>query len=261
MCISYLILGIYSTNENHERSHNEIVIPRRVRANGDLISHDVTYHHSGNGEELHYKIELNGTEYHLQLTGSSDFIGPGMTVERRKRAIHVRSSPRDISTKCHYRGFIRGHTNSLVALSACNGLVSIQYKFKVEWKNGMVLIFFSLFKPFYFSFFNKFLTNVHFLYFFLKQKVSLLHCDECSVYFRSVVFYGLFHSARQSERLVCASALSLTFNGTQLYKRNSMSERMRQREKIRDTANSKTKLMKTNEKQPSLLIPSIFLQQ
>ncbi|XP_043277591.1 A disintegrin and metalloproteinase with thrombospondin motifs 7-like isoform X2 [Venturia canescens] len=119
------VRGIYSNNENHERFHNEIVIPRRVRDNGDLISHDVTYHHSENDEELHYRIELNGTEYHLQLTGSSDFIAPGMIVERRKRAIHVRSSPRDISTKCHYRGFIRGHTNSLVALSACNGLSGV----------------------------------------------------------------------------------------------------------------------------------------
>ena len=123
----FRISGIYSTHVNDEPTNSDIVIPRKVKYNGDLISHNVTHHHSDDNEELHYRLNFEGTEYHLQLTAISNFISPGMIVERRKRNIHVRTSARDRATKCHYRGFIRGHANSLVALSACDGLVSIYY--------------------------------------------------------------------------------------------------------------------------------------
>ena len=106
---------------------SEVVFPRKVTLRGDLISHNVTHRHDGNGNrdgDLHLRLTRAGTEYHLHLTPANDFISPGMIVERRKRNIHVRHSAKNRSSKCHYRGYIRGQPNSRVALSACDGLVS-----------------------------------------------------------------------------------------------------------------------------------------
>ncbi|KAK0076811.1 hypothetical protein PV325_004826, partial [Microctonus aethiopoides] len=108
--------------EKSINDHHTIVVPRKVTYNGTLMSHNVTHYHDNDGALLHYRLEMSGMEYHLQLIPSNDFIGPGMVVERRKRDIHVRYTARERSSKCHYRGFIRGHVNSLVALSACDGL-------------------------------------------------------------------------------------------------------------------------------------------
>ncbi|OAD60302.1 A disintegrin and metalloproteinase with thrombospondin motifs 16 [Eufriesea mexicana] len=113
--------GIY-TLEEHVHGH-EIVIPRKVTHRGELISHNVTHHHHEYGPVVHYRLAVAGNEYHIELTAVDNFIGPGMVVERRKRDLHVRSRPKNRSSKCHYRGFIQGHPNSQVALSACDGLV------------------------------------------------------------------------------------------------------------------------------------------
>lgn len=109
--------------EKHVQEH-EIVIPRKVTYRGELISHNVTHHHHEDGPVVHYRLSVAGNEYHIELTAVDNFIGPGMVVERRKRDVHVRSRSKNRSSKCHYRGFIQGHPNSQVALSACDGLVS-----------------------------------------------------------------------------------------------------------------------------------------
>lgn len=109
--------------EKHVQKH-EIVIPRKVTYRGELISHNVTHHHHEDGPVVHYRLSVAGNEYHIELTAVDNFIGPGMVVERRKRDVHVRSRTKNSSSKCHYRGFIQGHQNSQVALSACDGLVS-----------------------------------------------------------------------------------------------------------------------------------------
>lgn len=46
-------------------------------------------------------------------------------VERHKRDLHERTKRPLQHTQCHYQGHIRGHPNSKVALSACNGLVGV----------------------------------------------------------------------------------------------------------------------------------------
>ncbi|KAK0181582.1 hypothetical protein PV327_003855 [Microctonus hyperodae] len=118
------IKGIFSGEKSINDRHR-IVVPRKVTYNGTLMSHNVTHYHDNDSALLHYRLEMSGMEYHLQLIPSNDFIGPGMVVERRKRDIHVRYTARERSSKCHYRGFIRGHVNSLVALSACDGLAGV----------------------------------------------------------------------------------------------------------------------------------------
>lgn len=117
------VRGVY-THENHIHDY-DIVIPRKVTSRGDLVSHNVTHHHNEDGPEVHYRLTVAGTEYHLQLTPANDFIGPGMVIERRKRELHVRHRAKNRSSKCHYRGFIQGHVNSRVALSACDGLTGV----------------------------------------------------------------------------------------------------------------------------------------
>lgn len=114
--------GVY-TGESHVHGH-EITIPRKVSNRGELVSHNVTHHHHEDGPVVHYRLSVAGNEYHIELAAVDKFIGPGMVVERRKRNVHVRARPKNTSSKCHYRGFIRGHPNSRVALSACDGLVS-----------------------------------------------------------------------------------------------------------------------------------------
>ncbi|KAG5316663.1 ATS16 metalloproteinase, partial [Acromyrmex insinuator] len=115
------VKGVYTLQE-HIHNH-EIVIPRKVNHRGDFISENVTHHHHKDGPVVHYRMAVAGNEYHLELTAVDNFIGRAMVVERRKRDLHVRSPAKSHSSKCHYRGFIKGHRNSRVALSACDGLI------------------------------------------------------------------------------------------------------------------------------------------
>lgn len=55
---------------------------------------------------------------------STGFVAPNLVVERHKRDLRERRKRNNQQTQCHYEGKIRGHQNSKVALSACNGLVS-----------------------------------------------------------------------------------------------------------------------------------------
>lgn len=61
------------------------------------------------------------------LIPSVEFLAPSIQVEWRSKDRHVRRPPRDISKRCHYQGFVHGDDQSRVALSACNGLVRIDY--------------------------------------------------------------------------------------------------------------------------------------
>ncbi|KAI4472733.1 hypothetical protein M0802_016537 [Mischocyttarus mexicanus] len=125
------VRGLY-TLENHLNDH-EIIIPRKVSHKGELISHNVSHHHDEDGSEVHYRLAVAGKEYHIELTAVEDFIGSSMIVERHKRDFHIRTSPKNHSTKCHYRGFIRNHPNSRVALSACDGLVSFSFSCLIKF--------------------------------------------------------------------------------------------------------------------------------
>ncbi|XP_014473812.1 PREDICTED: A disintegrin and metalloproteinase with thrombospondin motifs 7-like [Dinoponera quadriceps] len=117
------VRGVYTLQE-HIGDH-EIVIPRKVNHQGDLISHNVTHHHHKDGPIVHYRVAVAGNEYHIELTAADNFVGRAMVVERRKRDLYVRNPAKSHGSKCHYRGFIKGHRNSRVALSACDGLAGM----------------------------------------------------------------------------------------------------------------------------------------
>lgn len=71
---------------------------------------------------------------HFRYRPSDEFIGPMVIVERHRRDLRTRQKGVK-NSKCHYHGKVRGDHQSNVALSACDGLVSINiYIFNLELK-------------------------------------------------------------------------------------------------------------------------------
>uniref|UniRef100_A0A182NR21 Peptidase M12B domain-containing protein n=1 Tax=Anopheles dirus TaxID=7168 RepID=A0A182NR21_9DIPT len=142
-------LGLYT---HHLGEGVKLIVPRKVNDAGETISHTLTHHHHGASNErdesrmesrglrrrrsrsaegsdpsnqLHYHIETDDGTLHLELEPSTaSFVAPLMVIERHRRDIRTRvRPPRHIN--CHYQGHIRGHDQSRVALSACNGLAGV----------------------------------------------------------------------------------------------------------------------------------------
>lgn len=108
---------------------------------GDFISYDVTdqYHvrtrkkrsistlpldSQETPDWIFYQLEAYGKLFHLNLTlnkgliaqtYSVDYVGKDGKAEKQHRTLR----------ECHYYGYLQGHEDSVVALSNCNGLVSI----------------------------------------------------------------------------------------------------------------------------------------
>lgn len=152
------IAGIYS-DELHIAN---LIIPRKVNHFGEHLSHDLNHHHNHsyelfndeivhekraeNAKQVHYRIECDNETLHLELEWvlfnfyhfyispiiwinrpSTSFVAPLMIIERHKRDLRERRKRPQSHTQCHYQGRIRGHHNSKVAVSACNGLVSLPF--------------------------------------------------------------------------------------------------------------------------------------
>lgn len=113
--------GLY-TNELY---HAEEVIPRKVSHNAEFISHDLKSFHQDN--TTHFNITFNNEDHFLILNNARSFIAPGAIIQRHRRDIHTRYKPKFESTNCHFQGIVHGKPNSIVAISACNGLVSKTY--------------------------------------------------------------------------------------------------------------------------------------
>ncbi|XP_054289073.1 A disintegrin and metalloproteinase with thrombospondin motifs 7-like [Macrosteles quadrilineatus] len=117
--------GIYSG----EVSDFEVTIPQKVSPAGDLLGSEVSHHHRTRRsttresfpETLHYRLMMAGEWKMLDLEPSGSFISPVLRVQRGRRSRRI---PRD-KTTCHYRGVVRHHRHSNVALSACNGLAGV----------------------------------------------------------------------------------------------------------------------------------------
>eukprot|EP00794_Sanderia_malayensis_P010149 gene10149-11184_t len=110
----------------------DIIYPSLVSESGDFISHGVHEQHvrrirrslnktsdqsnTSTEQPLFYKLKLNSTEIHLNLTMNKNLVSPGFVVERKSGKITPRTS------SCLYQGHIAGQENSIVALSNCEGL-------------------------------------------------------------------------------------------------------------------------------------------
>ena len=121
----------------------EVVVPRKVTEHGHLVSHHLAHHYDDstrkqrrrrrrrqvdNGDQsddVHYRLELSGREKHLHLKPNDQLLGSAFVVERRRgrNVTEHRLTPAK-QKQCHYIGQVKGHPESTVAISTCNGLVS-----------------------------------------------------------------------------------------------------------------------------------------
>lgn len=100
-------------------------VPKKVSAEGEHISHDLTTFHGDGDDPVHFNVSIDGVHHLLALRPSREFVAPLAVVERRRRDIHTRTRIKKQSSKCHFQGVVDGQPNSRVAMSTCNGLVRI----------------------------------------------------------------------------------------------------------------------------------------
>ena len=114
--------------------HYEIVVPRTVDSQGNFISHNVRKlgktqkpEKSSLGEnDLHYELSAFGRKFQFQLTPNKGFLAPGFVIES-DNSIHTRQGARlRQHLNCHYVGKLKNESNSWLAMSTCNGLVSTE---------------------------------------------------------------------------------------------------------------------------------------
>ncbi|MCJ8738079.1 hypothetical protein PDJAM_G00031500 [Pangasius djambal] len=119
--------GILSQDLFHDRAskpkHFQIVRPqlvhRRWRRHGDSAH---THTQRADPESLTYSIEIDNTPHLLQLTKNEDFLSPDFAVVSHDVHRNSVKRHREKPASCHYYGRVSGSEESLVALSACDGL-------------------------------------------------------------------------------------------------------------------------------------------
>ncbi|MCI4383858.1 hypothetical protein PGIGA_G00031600 [Pangasianodon gigas] len=119
--------GILNQDLFHDRTsepkHFQIVRPqlvhRRWRRHGDGAH---THTQRADSESLTYSIEINNTPRLLQLTKNKDFLSPDFAVVSHDVHRNSVKRHREKPASCHYYGRVSGSEESLVALSACDGL-------------------------------------------------------------------------------------------------------------------------------------------
>uniref|UniRef100_A0A034VFX3 A disintegrin and metalloproteinase with thrombospondin motifs 12 n=1 Tax=Bactrocera dorsalis TaxID=27457 RepID=A0A034VFX3_BACDO len=139
-----LLYGLHSD----KLKSGAIVIPKRVNANGDFLTFDLAYRHDQNYRhehsrrrrniaktlsKIHYQLDMDNGTMHLDLEPHTYFLAPSLIIERHRRDIRTRKAAVP-STDCHFHGKVRGHHDSNVAISTCEGLVKIQGGRKLRHK-------------------------------------------------------------------------------------------------------------------------------
>ncbi|XP_050328121.1 A disintegrin and metalloproteinase with thrombospondin motifs 12 isoform X1 [Bactrocera neohumeralis] len=128
-----LLYGLHSD----KLKSGAIVIPKRVNANGDFLTFDLAYRHDQNYRhehsrrrrniaktlsKIHYLVDMDNGTMHLDLEPHTYFLAPSLIIERHRRDIRSRKAAVP-NTDCHFHGKVRGHQDSNVAISTCEGLV------------------------------------------------------------------------------------------------------------------------------------------
>jgi hypothetical protein len=127
-------------------SDYEVVVPRKVSEQGQLLSHHLTHHYDDasrrqrrrrrqvddndddDDDQVHYRLELSGREKQLHLKPNDRLLASSFIVERRQgRNVTNHRLTTARHQQCHYMGRVKGHPESTVAVSTCNGLVSRLY--------------------------------------------------------------------------------------------------------------------------------------
>ncbi|XP_037934525.1 A disintegrin and metalloproteinase with thrombospondin motifs 12 [Teleopsis dalmanni] len=121
-----------------ELASGELIIPKKVNRYGEFLTHNLTHHHDisyqyehirprrnteeNSATELHYHLNLNSENLHLELEPHNYFMTPHLIIERHRRDLRTRRRPFR-NTNCHFHGKVRGQFESRVAISTCHGLV------------------------------------------------------------------------------------------------------------------------------------------
>nr|CAH0099397.1 unnamed protein product [Daphnia galeata] len=123
-------------------SDYEVVVPRKVSEQGQLLSHHLTHHYddasrrqrrrrrqvddNDDDDQVHYRLELSGREKQLHLKPNDRLLASSFIVERRqgRNVTNHRLTPAR-HQQCHYMGRVKGHPESTVAVSTCNGLTFV----------------------------------------------------------------------------------------------------------------------------------------
>lgn len=142
----FLEIGKFS----HKIESGHLIVPRRVHANGTHLTYNLTHYHQPNnfGEiesdlsdgKIHYHIELHDGPIHVELSPSDDFIGRSLVVERHRRDTRSRTKYKHQDKRCHFQGHVRNDHTSSVALSTCDGIVSILFEFAVKCLSPAIFV-------------------------------------------------------------------------------------------------------------------------
>jgi hypothetical protein len=99
---------------------------------GDFVSHEIMHHQRRRRavaqlgrDTLHLRLKGFRHDFHLDLKAASNLVAPGFMVQtlgKRGTKSVQRLPPEDF---CFYQGSLRSQKNSSVALSTCQGLVSM----------------------------------------------------------------------------------------------------------------------------------------
>ncbi|KAL0128942.1 hypothetical protein PUN28_003960 [Cardiocondyla obscurior] len=117
----------------------ELLVPRRVFVDGSFSTYSLPNFYNRreirergkrsleSPNKLHLVLPFNGIDHHVELSPYHEFISPDMVVEIRGSGIGTNLNEglrfkKASDRQCHYRGIIRGHANSRVALSLCDGV-------------------------------------------------------------------------------------------------------------------------------------------
>lgn len=117
--------------------HYEIAFPIQVDQNGDFLTFDVrsqlkqrprrslgSLPYEPSEQQVFYKVSAHRTQFLLNLTLHSNLLAEHFTVEYWKR--DGVDWQHDFHEDCHYAGHLQDqYLNSKVAISNCNGLVSL----------------------------------------------------------------------------------------------------------------------------------------
>nr|XP_033196400.1 A disintegrin and metalloproteinase with thrombospondin motifs 7-like [Bombus vancouverensis nearcticus] len=131
-------------NGRSTRAGYEIVVPRKVRSDGKFVSHRIPHHFKRSfymdrtaadripDDAVHYRLQIDDEEHHLELRPNSRLVAPGAIVEEHEVSRTSNAGGNDDFLKnlklrkirdsqCHYQGRVLGQSGNS-ALSTCYGL-------------------------------------------------------------------------------------------------------------------------------------------
>lgn len=117
-------------------SEYDLVSAYEVDHNGDYVSHDIMHHQrrrrrprraaaQPGGDALHLRLKGPRHDLHLDLRAASNLVAPGFMVQTLGKGGTTSVQVLPPEEFCFYQGYLRSQGNSSVALSTCQGLVSM----------------------------------------------------------------------------------------------------------------------------------------